>query len=41
MSIQRDLARFDRMVYVIACIVTLGFVYLIRVIITQAIAYAE
>jgi hypothetical protein len=28
----------DRMVYVIACIVSLGLVYLIRVILTQAVA---
>jgi len=28
----------DRIVYIIACIATLGVVYLIRVILTQAVA---
>ena len=45
MTSQGDLERernrwqsVDRIVYVIACIVTLGLAYLIRVILTQAVA---
>ena len=45
MTSQGDLERernrwqsVDRIVYVIACIVTLGLAYLIRVILTQAVS---
>jgi len=41
MEVRKDINGLDSLVYVIACIVSLGTVYLTRVIITTAIVRAQ